>query len=122
MSLTYTEMPDAPVFEIAVEGHVSTAEFDEIAPRIEALIARHGSVRMVEVVDRFPGFDPGLIAKGIAFDIRNIRHISHCAVVTDSAWIGPVTRMVSAMIPTTLRVFATSELEAARAWARDPAG
>ena len=38
-------------------GRVSTEEFDAVATKLEAFIARHGHVRVLEIVKDFEGMD-----------------------------------------------------------------
>lgn len=116
MPVTYTEDPAARTVELAVSGHISRADFDALAPRIEAFAEAHGPIRVIEVVESLRGFDPSLLWEGIRLDFRIIPKISHCAVVGDAPWLGPVARASAAVLPVTLRAFPLAELEAARSW------
>ena len=51
--LSYTEHDNAQAVEITVGGKVSTEEFDRLAERLEAFIARHGQVRVLERIANF---------------------------------------------------------------------
>jgi len=44
MPVTYTEDPATRTVELAVSGHISRADFDALAPRIEAFAEAHGPV------------------------------------------------------------------------------
>lgn len=116
MSVTYTEIPEKKRVEFTVGGHISKADYEQIARPMEAFIDTHGTVQMIEVVDTFSGFDPSMLLPGIKFDIKAIPHISHIALVTDIGWISPIARAVGALLPARLRVFPRDELDAARAW------
>ena len=120
MSCIYTEDPELPVIELRVLGRVTQHDMDEILPKIEAFIARHGKVRIVEVIEKFEGFDPTTMLDGIKFDINHLSDVTHAAVVSDIGWIGMLTRASAMIMPLTVRVYPMSELETARAWARDP--
>ena len=54
---SYKEYDNAQAVEIVLEGRVSTAEFDALAGRLEALLKRHGQVRVLEIVMDFEGMD-----------------------------------------------------------------
>ncbi|AZQ65807.1 STAS/SEC14 domain-containing protein [Silicimonas algicola] len=120
MSCIYTEDKSLPVAEIQVLGRVTEHDMDEILPKLEAFIEKHGTIRIVEVIERFEGFDPTTVLDGVKFDIKHLRNVSHAAVVSDIPWIGFMTRAASTVMPLTVRTFAMSDLEAARAWARAP--
>ena len=120
MTYQYQEFPDERIVEFTISGKVTREEFDELAPKIEVFITDHGTIRLVEVIENFKGFDPSLLWEGAKFDMNNLKHISHCAVVSDAGWMGPLVRLSSAIIPTRLRTFKLAELDAARAWIRNP--
>ncbi len=119
MTLTYHEDADSKVVEFSVSGHISREDYDAVITPLQGFIDAHGTVRMIEIVQHFPTFDPGILLPGIRFDIRNLKHISHVAVVTDIGWMSPMVRAAGALISTRMRVFPAAELEAARAWVRD---
>ncbi|MGY3438668.1 MULTISPECIES: STAS/SEC14 domain-containing protein [unclassified Marinovum] len=116
MTVTYTEIPEKKRVEFTVSGHISREDYEKIAHPMEAFIATHGKVQMIEVVDHFSGFDPSILLPGIKFDFKAVPHISHIALVTDIGWISPIARAVGALLPARMRVFERSELEAARDW------
>lgn len=124
MSHTYDEFPDENLIELSVAGHVGREEFEAIAPRMEAFIAEHGTIRLIEIIQNFKGFDPSLLWDGLQFDRRNLKHISHCAVVSDkgSGWLGPIARLAGAALTTRIETFPIERLDEARAWIRDPDG
>ena len=90
MAITYTEFPEKKRVEFTVSGQITKADYDSIAGPMEAFIDAHGTVQMIEVVDHFSGFDPGLLLPGLRFDIKALPHISHIAVVTDIGWLSPI--------------------------------
>lgn len=116
MSVTYTEIPEKRRCEFTVSGHITYDDYLAIAKPMEAFVATHGKVQMIEVVDHFTGFDPAVLLPGIRFDFRVVPHVSHIALVTDIGWISPIARAVGALLPTRLRVFPRDGLEEARAW------
>lgn len=118
MTVTYTEDADAKTIELTVAGRVTREDYDSVIDRIQAFIDAHGTIRMVETVESMEGFDPSMVWSGLKFDFRNIRHISHVAVVSDIGWIGPMSKAAGALISTKLRTFALAELDDARAWIR----
>ncbi|SMX38984.1 STAS/SEC14 domain-containing protein [Maliponia aquimaris] len=118
MSIEYHEDDAASVVEFHVTGHISQADYLQIVEQLQAFIDRHGTVRMIEVVQNVPTFDPSILLPGLKFDLRNLRHISHVAVVSDIGWMSPVVKAAGAVISTRMRTFAMQDLDAARAWVR----
>ena len=116
MSCAYKEDKEHRLIELTVDGRVSEADFDEIAARLAAFIGDHGQVKILEIVKSFNGMDLAAIPKGVMFDLRHMKDFSHCAVVTDSGWIGPFTRAMAPFFSVDIRVFGLDEEEAARDW------
>ncbi|WP_135501047.1 STAS/SEC14 domain-containing protein [Roseovarius aestuariivivens] len=122
MPTTYHEDDSTGTAEITVSGRVTQDDFDAIASPLQDFIDRHGTIRLIEVIESLTGFDASMIWSGLKFDIRNIPHISHVAVVTDIGWLSPVSRAAGAVISCKLRTFPMADLDAARDWIRAPDG
>lgn len=106
------------VVELEVDGTVEHGEYDAAVAALEAAIARDGKARVVEIVRSFTGMDASLWWHDVTWGFSNISKFARVAVVTDSGWIGPLTRAVAALMPSEVRVFGLADLEEARAWAR----
>lgn len=119
MSISYTECDITHVAEIVVSGHITWEDYEQVITKMQAFIDRHGSVKLVEIVESFSGFDPSVLVPGIKFDWRNIQHVSHVAVVTDIGWMGPLSKAAGALMSTKLRTFDLAHLEEARVWIAD---
>ena len=119
MSVHYSENPDTRSIEITVNGRVTREDWDTVAPKFEAFMNTHGTIRLIEVVEALDGFEAGMIWDGIKFDFKAVPHISHCAVVTDIAWMSPLTRAAGAVMPMKMRVFPLAEVQEARDWLRN---
>ena len=119
MTISYTECDTSKVAEIVVSGRITWDDYEEVIGKMQAFIDRNETVKLVEIVESFSGFDPAVIVPGIKFDWKNIEHMSHVAVVTDIGWIGPLSKAAGALISTKLRTFDVQHLEDARRWIAD---
>lgn len=119
MALGYHEDHEAHIIEIDVAGRVTRADFDAVAPKVEQFANDHGPIRLLEVVRHLDGFEPGLLWDGLKLDFRVVPHITHCAVVGDAAWLSPLTRAASVVMPMRLRSFPMAEMATARAWLQE---
>jgi hypothetical protein len=117
MACIYTESDTAPVAEIRVVGRVTEHDMDQIIPKLEAFILRHGKIRVVEVIERFEGFDATTILDGMKFDIKHLKDVSHAAVVSDIPWVGFMTSSFAMVAPLVVRAFSLDDIEQAREWA-----
>jgi hypothetical protein len=119
--LEFREDASDGLVEIVVDGRVSKAEFDEIATRLEAAIARHGELRVLQVVKSFGGIDRAAFWADVKFGLRHLNHFSRCAVVSDKRWIETFAKGVDKLIRCEIRHFPPDQLAAARAWLLEPA-
>jgi hypothetical protein len=116
--LDFREDAGDDLVEVVVDGRVSKAEFDAIATRLEAAIARHGKLRVLEVVRSFGGIDPSAFWADLKFGLRHLNHFSRCAVVSDRRWIEVFAKGVDKLIACEIRHFPPEQIDAARAWLR----
>ncbi len=118
MACIYSEDTNEPIVEVRVLGRVTQNDMDNILPKLEAFIEKHGTIRFVEVVESFEGFDPTTVLDGLKFDLNHLTDVTHAAVVSDIGWIGVMTRAASMVMPVTIRAFTMDQLDEARDWAR----
>jgi hypothetical protein len=120
MTITLSEHPCEGFVEITVSGRVTEADMNAALPQLEAFIKSQGKIRLVEVIAGFEGYDLAAVWPGVAFDYKHLGDITHAAVVCDKGWMGPVSRIVGAVLPVTVRTFSSHDRDAARAWAANP--
>ena len=120
MACIYTEHATAPIAEIRVVGRVTEHDMDEILPKLEAFIDTHGSIRIIEVIEKFDGFDPTTILDGMKFDYHHLRDVTHAAIVSDIPWVSVLSMAAGMVMPISVRVFPMDKLDDARAWAANP--
>jgi hypothetical protein len=110
---------DNGLVEITVDGKVSRQDFDDVAARLEAHIARNGKVRVLEQVKSFGGIEPAAFWADLRFSLRHLADFSRCAVVSDKRWIETLATGINKLVACEIRHFAPSQLAAARAWLRE---
>jgi SpoIIAA-like len=81
--LSYKEYDNALAIEIVIKGFVSKKEFDDTAKKLEAFIARHGKVNVLEVIEDFEGMDGAAFWQDFKFSLRHLNDFSRCAIVSD---------------------------------------
>ena len=85
--LSYKEMDNLAAVEIEISARVSTEEFDKTARKLEAFIARHGRVRVLEIVHDFEGMDAKAFWHDLKFSLRHLNDFSRCAIVSDAKFL-----------------------------------
>jgi hypothetical protein len=120
--LSYKEMDNLAAVEIVITDRVTTEEFDATAKKLEAFIARHGRVRVLEIIKDFEGMDAKAFWHDLKFSLRHLRDFSRCAIVTDTKWFSLWSALVEPFIDCEVAYFPPDELEAARDWLLWPEG
>jgi hypothetical protein len=108
------------VVGIEARGEVTAADYrDVLVPAVEAArsASPHGEVRMLHVLgDEFPDFSAGAAWQDAKLGLGRVGAWERIAVVTDTHWLRSSIHALGWMMPGEVRVFATGELDAARAW------
>ncbi len=120
MPVTYNASDETKTVELTVSGKVTQSDWDAVAPQFEKFVEKNGTIRLVEIIESFKGFDPSLLWEGIKLDFKVIPHISHCAVVSDISWISPISKAAGAVMSMQLRTFPLAQVDDARAWIANP--
>jgi hypothetical protein len=120
--LAYKEYDNAQAVEITLAGRVSTEEFDTLAQKLEAFIARHGKVRVLEIVRDFEGMDAAAFWHDIKLSLRHLKDFSRIAIVANPDTHHLWSVLVAPFMSCEVEHFASGEEEAARAWLMWPEG
>ncbi|MGD9867025.1 MAG: STAS/SEC14 domain-containing protein [Hyphomicrobiales bacterium] len=120
--LGYKEDDRLGIIEITVSGRVTAKEFEAVAGRIEAAIARHGKVRVLERIEDFKGMEARAFWEDLVFSLRHLNDFSRCAVVSDKQWSTIWSELVGPLMRCEVEHFSLGEMEAARAWLAWPEG
>jgi hypothetical protein len=105
--------------ELTVDGRIERADFERVVAEFERLLETHKQLNVVEVIRNFEGIDPSLWWQDVRWSFGHIHRFARAAVVTDSGWIGPVTRAVGALLPSEIRTYPLADIAAARLWAAE---
>jgi hypothetical protein len=120
--LSYKEYDNAHAVEIVLKGRVSTEEFDAVATRLEAFIARHGKVRVLEIVEDFEGMDASAFWHDIKFSLRHLKDFNRVAIVAKPSTHHLWSSLAAPFMSCEVEHFAPGEEDAARDWLMWPEG
>lgn len=114
--LSYKEFDNAKTAEIRIDGLVSTEEFDAVAKKLEAFIARHGEVRLMEIFESFDGMETRAFWHDIRFTLHHLRDFERCAVVCEATIFDLWSELVAPFSKCEVRQFKPDQMEQAREW------
>ena len=118
--LIYKEDREKGIVEIVIDGKLTQEDYSRCLQPLEEMIALHGKIKILEEIRDLSGVEPSALWEGIRFDFHHLKDISHCAVVSDKGWVGPIAKASGAFIACKIRVFPLAEIEPAREWLRAP--
>jgi hypothetical protein len=105
--------------ELTVDGRVSKEDYQAAIDAVDELLKSHEKLNVLEIVLDIGWVEPEVWWKDIVFHLHHRNFLNRVAIVSDSGWVGPVTRLFAPLYPAAIRTFTTGEIEVARAWARD---
>ena len=116
MNIEYKEHPSDNLIEIAVHGKITKDDFEALVPKIDAFTESRDKIKILEIVNEFHGIEPSALLDGVRLDLKYLDKFSHCAVVSNKGWMGPLARVASTLTSIEVRTFEGDQTEAARQW------
>jgi SpoIIAA-like len=108
----------AGYLELTVDGVIHKADYEAAVAAVDELLKTHEQLNVVEVVRDIGWVEPQVWWKDLLFHLAHRNFIHRAAVVSDSGWVGPVTRLFAPFYPAAIRTFGLDQLEYARTWAK----
>lgn len=112
-----TDVP-AGYLEFTVDGAVDKEDYQAAVDAVDLLLQSHAQLNVVEVVRNIGWIEPEVWWKDLLFHLAHRNFIHRAAVVSDSGWVGPVTRIFAPFYPAAIRTFGLDQLEHARQWTK----
>jgi hypothetical protein len=115
-------LPDS-VLGLEAKGEVTGEDYERVLiPALESKLGRHKKIRLLYVLgSEFDGYSAGAIWEDTRVGMSHPLSWERIAVVTDDDSYRRLVRGFGFMVPGEVRVFAGSELDAARAWVTEDA-
>lgn len=110
---------DAGFIELTVDGRIDKADYERAIEAIDTLLETHKKLDIVEVVLDIGFIEPQVWWKDLVFHLSHHNFLRRVAVVSDSGWIGPLTRLFAPLYPGAIRTFTVGEIFEARRWAKE---
>ncbi|MES2043557.1 MAG: STAS/SEC14 domain-containing protein [Pseudomonadota bacterium] len=107
------------VVELTVDGAITRADYEKVVAVLEAALARHDKLRVIETIRAVGHIDAAIWWQDVRWAFGHMNKFGRCAVVTDQGWVGSITRAVGALMPAEIRVFPLAGLDEGRAWVRE---
>jgi len=108
------------VVAVRGSGRITGDDYREVVvPAVERATAGGRKARLlVELGPGFEGYDPSAMMADAGLGIAHFGSFERIAVVTDADWIRDALGLFGGLIPGEVRVFSTTDADAAEDWIR----
>lgn len=86
------------VVRVKVSGKLTQADYDELIPSWEQVIARHGSMRMLFEMENFRGWEPSAAWDDFPFGWAHGKKVERIAMVGEKTWQEWMARLASLFV------------------------
>ncbi|NBR30716.1 MAG: STAS/SEC14 domain-containing protein [Sphingomonadaceae bacterium] len=109
---------EAGFLEITVAGPIHDVDYTQVVTAIDRLLVRHKKLNLVQVIQDIGWIDPSVWWKDLSFHLTHRHFLRRAALVSDAAWVAPLTNLFAPLYPATIKYFPLANLEEARRWAQ----
>ena len=112
------QIPDTNILEIRNDGPITRDQFDRLTELGDRMIAAHGSIRILEIVEDIGKIEPSAIWADLRWGTTRLKHLSHAAIVADAGWIERATALLKPFFSIEMRHFSHAQRDEALHWLR----
>jgi hypothetical protein len=97
-------------------GKLTDEDYKDMMPRLEAVIAEHGGLRLYADLTAFEGWDWRAAWDDVAFGIKHWNQVTKIALIGDAAWQDLAAKIAEKLSPAEVRNFPADQAGAALDW------
>ncbi len=101
---------------VEVSGKLTQTDYEALIPCWEQTITRHGTMRMLLVMEKFEGWEPGAAWDDFHFSFRHADKVEKIAVIGEKAWQKWLMKLGAFFLREDLKYFDSAELPQAERW------
>lgn len=116
MTVAIQEKQDGKVIEVAINGKLSEADYEQFVPTTESRIEQFGKVSMLVILNDFHGWDAAALWDDLKFDFKHFNHIDRLALVGDTKWEKGMAMFCRPFTSAEIKYFDRGDLQAAQLW------
>lgn len=116
MAIELIEQRGGKLLEIHVSGKLTTRDYEQFIPKLEALIRQHGNVDLLFEMSDFHGWEAGAMWEDTKFAFRHFGDIGRMAVVGEKKWQEWMTSLCRPLTRAEIRYFDHAQAGEAMAW------
>ncbi len=106
------------LIEVRASGKLTQDDYDQLVPAWRRVIARHGCMRLLLVMEDFHGWDLGAAWDDLRFETTHASKIERVAMVGEKAWQKWMIKIGRIFARETVKYFDASKRAEAERWVR----
>ena len=99
-------------------GKLSDADYENLIPRIESILAEEGKIKLLVDLTEFEGWEWQAAWDDVAFGIKHWNDITKMAVIGDARWEALVAKIADKLMSAEVKQFPSAETDDAWAWVK----
>lgn len=105
------------ILHITASDKLKTEDFAQVAPQADALIKKHGTLRLLLDGSGFNGWeDMAALEKHMSFVKTHHQHVERIALIAGHSWQHWLAGMIKVFVYPEIRVFDKDEIKEAQEW------
>ena len=120
MAIELKDTAAGRILEVSLTGKLVKEDYATFVPAVDKAISEGGKLRMLVVMHDFHGWTASAAWEDTKFGARHFSDIDRLAMVGETKWQHGMTIFCKPFTTATVRYFEHDQIEAARAWLREP--
>jgi len=113
-------LDDDRVVGVRIDGRIDDDEMERLWDEIDERLERNEKLRVFVEVEKMGMIEPEALVEDLRRGLRHLKRFERKAVVSDARWMATLAKIFDPIFPTIqVKVFPTSERDAAVAWASE---
>jgi hypothetical protein len=110
------EEADGKIVNVHLSGKLTRADYHHFIPEVDRLIAKHGTIRVLCLMEDFHGWEMGALWEDIKFEVKHFADIERLALVGQSKWQAGMATFCKPFTRATVRYFDSRDARLAEEW------
>jgi len=116
MAIEIAEIADGKTLEVRVSGKLTSEDYHDFEPAVDAVIEQHGKIKILFVMHDFHGWELGAVWEDTKFATTHCTKIEKIAMVGDKAWEKWMSLICKPFTMAKIKYFDAGQADAARKW------
>ena len=114
--IKFSEAAQSNILNVKASGKLTTENYEDFTPAVEALIQQHGKIRVLIELEDFHGWTAGALWEDTKFAVKHFSDIERLAFIGETKWEKGMATFCKPFTTAQVRYFPQEQAETARKW------